>query len=261
MQPARPSFSIILPTYNRPELALRAVESVLAQSGDLLAELVVVNDSPDAQYGDLEARIQDETNVTYLRNEANQGKNVSTNRALQHVREHGTATHVIFLDDDDWLSETCFADFARSIEAYPSDAWHVSARAYPSGAWLTVNKTGRDRIRYIRDYLLLRRFSGDATHCIQLEVAAACTFPVQIRNGEEWLYFSSVASTVPTFRYVPTIGTYSGGYLDDGLTKEINARYEQTARYRAVRHALNERGGWTWSIRLYMGLRFIRMLF
>lgn len=63
----------MLPTYNRPELVLKAVESVLEQEYDNYL-LHIFNDGSDVSYERLESLISDHPNVIYTKS-----KNVGIN--------------------------------------------------------------------------------------------------------------------------------------------------------------------------------------
>jgi len=101
-----PMFSIVLPTYNRPEMLRRAISSVCRQTFPDF-ELIVVDDGslmsccsalPDPR----DARIQ------LIRNPYNMGVAGARNVGIEAAR----GTYISFLDDDDeyrssFLSSTC----------------------------------------------------------------------------------------------------------------------------------------------------------
>ena len=96
--PSVPDVSVVIPTCNRPQLATRAVQSVLAQTHGAL-EVVVVVDGPDeatetalAAVGDPRLRVI----VLPTRGKAPNARNVGAREAAGHW--------TAFLDDDDeWL--------------------------------------------------------------------------------------------------------------------------------------------------------------
>jgi glycosyltransferase involved in cell wall biosynthesis len=109
----RPTFSVIIPTYNRAGFVTSAIQSVLRQSvGDY--ELLVVDDgSTDetpqvlAQYGD---------KITVL-SQANQGVSAARNRGI----ENASGRWIAFLDSDDEWDETYLAQQSEHIRSH-SDA-------------------------------------------------------------------------------------------------------------------------------------------
>jgi glycosyltransferase involved in cell wall biosynthesis len=93
-----PRVTVIIPTYNRSELLVKAVSSVLDQSfGDF--ELLVIDDcSPD----DTRSKIEGigDSRVAYFRNPENKGVSGSRNFGIERSR----GEFIAFLDDDDeWL--------------------------------------------------------------------------------------------------------------------------------------------------------------
>jgi GT2 family glycosyltransferase len=95
-----PAFSIVIPTHNRAELLLRAVDSALASAVDEGIEVLVVDDaSTDHTIERLQQRYGGDARVGWLRLQRNRGPSVARNLGLQHA--HGE--FVLFLDSDDVL--------------------------------------------------------------------------------------------------------------------------------------------------------------
>jgi glycosyltransferase involved in cell wall biosynthesis len=223
-------FAILTTTHKRPAELLRAILSVQAQSLTSYTHYIV-NDSPEYDYSEVEQTILADSNIVYSKNVKNIGKNASLNSILQTLRSTDFRGYIIYLDDDDWLAPSCLADFAQAISENSSAGWLVSNRALENGISLTQNTTGRQRISYFFDYLLLKRFRGDATHCIAFTSARAGIYPAQfpssVANGEEWYYFLGVARSCGTFVYTNQIGTYTTGYDIGGLTSTTGSSYKQ----------------------------------
>jgi glycosyltransferase involved in cell wall biosynthesis len=87
----RPTFSVIVPTYNRPALLAEAVASVLAQTRPDFECLVVDDASPAAPV------LPEDPRVRLIRRPRNGGPAASRNTGL----EHATGQYITFLDDDD----------------------------------------------------------------------------------------------------------------------------------------------------------------
>ena len=90
-----PSFSIVIPTYNRARLLPRALDSVLAQTFDDF-ELLVVDDASTDDTAAVAASYED-PRISYLRLEENGGVANARNAGIASAR----GTFVCFLDDDD----------------------------------------------------------------------------------------------------------------------------------------------------------------
>lgn len=255
MLPVR--FAVLMPTHAREALAIRALESIRAQSYPEW-KLVCVNDSPEIPYGDFERSVAEDKRITYIRNTENEGKNASLNAALAHLRNSGFKGYIILLDDDDWLDSDCLEQFARTLSERPY-GWLVSDRVLSSGTRLTKNRTGCSEVSYYREYLITKRFSGDATHCINSVHALACVFPSSAKNGEEWFFFSQIARACPRFTYLPFPGTYSEGYLPGGVTHERASFRSRLGLYARLTREIGSRNLWNLALFVYMALRFGRM--
>lgn len=92
--------SVVIPTFNRPAMLARAIESVLNQTYTNL-EIIVVD---DASEGDIEAVVKsfDDERIKLIRHEHNHGGSAARNTGIRHSR----GRYIAFLDDDDeWLSQ------------------------------------------------------------------------------------------------------------------------------------------------------------
>lgn len=92
-----PLISVYMPTYNRAQMACRAIESVLAQDYPNF-ELIVVDDaSKDDTVAVLTARYGQDSRITILQQETGQGACAARNRAITEAK----GDFVTGLDDDD----------------------------------------------------------------------------------------------------------------------------------------------------------------
>jgi len=90
-----PKISVIIPTCNRPDLAPRAVKSVLSQTLKDL-EAIVVDDGIEKRAEEAIKKINDER-IVYIKHETNRGAAAARNTGIKAAR----APYVAFLDDDD----------------------------------------------------------------------------------------------------------------------------------------------------------------
>lgn len=102
----RPLVSVIIPTFQRSEYLIRAVESVLNQTYPNI-ELIVVDDNDGENqyrvdtYGNIRSYIK-KGDVKYLKHEANKGLPSARNTGIKSSK----GEFVAFLDDDDqWLPQ------------------------------------------------------------------------------------------------------------------------------------------------------------
>jgi hypothetical protein len=201
-------FSIITPTYKRPDLLLRAVASVQAQTHTDW-EMIIINDSPqDHGYANFASSIND-PRIHYHTNDRNSGVNISRNRALDSVSSR--SDWVIFLDDDDYLSPDALTTFSELISDHPNHAWFITNRAHTNGVPITKIKKSDTAYSYAWDYLIFKRCRGDATHCIKTSIVHKVRFSPHIKNGEEWIFFYELGLKTNMF-YHDHNSTITDGY-------------------------------------------------
>lgn len=91
----KPLISVVIPTYNRPHLLVRAVQSVIDQNYSNV-EIIVVDDASDK---DMKPELEQYPQVKLLENSENKGPCYSRNKGLKEAK----GLYINFLDDDDIL--------------------------------------------------------------------------------------------------------------------------------------------------------------
>lgn len=252
-------FVIITTTYERPIEIIRCLESVQNQTYKNFKH-IIVNDSPATNYSKLEEKVSTLSNVIYIKNENNLGKNASVNKVFQILKNENFSDYIIFLDDDDWLDQDCLLNFESEIQSHSKPTWLVSNRALESGISITKNKTNKNKINYYWDYLITRKFSGDATHCINFKATSSLQLPTLIKNAEEWLYFAQVSEISKDFVYKNFNGTYTGGYMLGGVTDTYHKKVAKWKLYKKVCSEVSNRGICNMYTFIYMSLRLIKLI-
>lgn len=105
-----PTFTVIVPTYERPELLAKTLESVLAQTVEDLECLVVDDASPHP------VAVPDDPRVRLLRMSENRGEPAARNAGL--AAAHGR--YVTFVDDDDLLTPNRLAIALEGLKRAPA---------------------------------------------------------------------------------------------------------------------------------------------
>jgi len=110
---SEPLVSVIIPTYNRTQQTIAAIESVLAQTYSNV-EIIVVNDGSTDGTGDAIQRLVDQASnhsaSIRLFHQENQGPSVARNLGIEKAQ----GEYIAFLDSDDvWLPEK----LERQVEA------------------------------------------------------------------------------------------------------------------------------------------------
>jgi len=279
-------YSIITPTYNRPDLLKRAFDSVINQEiknefaseknkeneKKIEWEMIMINDSPLFDYSSFENYLEEIKNknpklknkIKYFKNEKNSGNNFSKNFAIENISDD--SDYLIFLDDDDYFSNDALEKINEEIIKNKNKKdilWLLTNRIKENKESLTKVKNKKS-FSYFLDYLLLKNISGDATHIIKTSIIKnknlKIKFSEKIKNGEEWFFFIQIPSSII---YKNINSTISGGYLEAGLTKELKNKYKENTKILWKEIIENEK---RWSkfksikIFIYMILRSLKSL-
>lgn len=96
-----PLVSVVIPTYGRPSLLKRAIDSVLAQSYANLEVLVVDDNGLGSRFGmESESLLQgyaDDARIRYIQHSSNRNGAAARNTGIKHA----SGSLISFLDDDD----------------------------------------------------------------------------------------------------------------------------------------------------------------
>ena len=109
-------FSVVIPTFRRPNELFEAISSALRQR-DASVEILVIDDCPEASAEQVVRRIED-PRVVYMRNSNPSGGFPSIVHNIGWPLARGTYVH--FLDDDDMVGEGYYAAVKAAFEATPS---------------------------------------------------------------------------------------------------------------------------------------------
>jgi glycosyltransferase involved in cell wall biosynthesis len=189
--------SVVIPTYNRPQLLKRAIRSVLRQDkSPLVFEVVVVDDCSVEQVDLAEF---DTNRIVY--------KRLSRNSGPQQARNEGIAMAsgdwVIMLDDDDeFIDDTIVHAFSaitdlKNKELYPVFFFATTNGRIPTAFQLIGAKD-----------IMTQTLKGDFTPVIQRKIFLEhqlryLDYPEIVGVGCEqltWLYISSLFQ-IPTFSF------------------------------------------------------------
>ena len=209
----RAFFYIILPTYNRSKLVIRAVESILSQEYTNY-QLIIFNDGSNQDYTELENLISSKNNIEYIKSH-NVGINKLKNTILNSIFEKNTnIDHAYFfvLDDDDYLTSNSLDIMANEIKKYKS-------------IWYCFNcKSTSEKISNSRDYLTYKKISysnylndytGDKHIVIKLKSLKNIRFPEKhFKNGYEHIFYCQIHSKLQIIPKTVKIIEYQ----EDGLS-------------------------------------------
>ena len=106
--------SVCIPTYNRKELLINAVKSVLNQSYRDF-EIIIVDDGSDYDVEGFLKRYFSDSRIKFFRNSKNMGRPYTRNRCI----EEASGDYILWLDDDDTINPYTLENYKRIIENYP----------------------------------------------------------------------------------------------------------------------------------------------
>jgi len=108
----KPSVSIIIPTFNRSQKLIRAVQSVLKQTFRDFEVIIVDDGSSDDTYQAIAFCM---SMIQYVKKEVNQGVSAARNSGIRRA----SAPWIAFLDSDDYWLEDKLSVQMNYIEAHP----------------------------------------------------------------------------------------------------------------------------------------------
>ncbi|BAU10250.1 glycosyl transferase, group 2 family protein [Leptolyngbya sp. NIES-3755] len=154
-----PCVSVVIPTYNRPDLVKRAVKSALQQTLKEI-EVIVVTDGPDPTTVTELSRI-DDTRLRVLSLSKRRGAPVARNTGIEAAQGEWIA---LLDDDDEWMPEKLERQSkiaAASEHQFPIVSCHLLART-PRGDFVWPRRLPRSG-ESLGDYLFIRKslFMGE----------------------------------------------------------------------------------------------------
>jgi glycosyltransferase involved in cell wall biosynthesis len=211
---------VIIPSYNRKSLLLRAIRSLQKQSFDRWEAYVVDDCSDDDIHTFLkEEGIFDDERIHFQKLRKNSGVNRVRNLALESILSNHSITHVTFLDDDDYFMENYLLE-ARELIQNQEIKWLLTACVKEDGKKITViNQTGE--VDYL-SYLLGETVMNDATMMIDKSLLNDIRFTQEYKNGYEWYFFLQLS--LKTNMYVADIPSKVVTYLETGLSRKKRKR-------------------------------------
>ncbi len=207
------TITVIIPTFNRPDLLAAAVDSVLIQSHPV-NEIIIVDDGSDIEHRPaLAALAQRIPQVQLYTLPDNMGRSRARNEGLARAR----GSYVLFLDDDDMLDPnmiesalTCFmnqaeldivvcqAKFVGSHGGPPRlfDPFHLDGSAAPPPRWLAawLRAMTCDHLDLQTNSTRALLLSCPAIHAclIRKDAIGGAQFAEDLACGEDWLFWVSL---------------------------------------------------------------------
>lgn len=223
-------FYILLPTFNRPQLVLRSVRSVLHQSYQNYL-LIIFNDGSTCDYSALEELVKNNDRVFYIKSESNIGINSSRNKmlALIHPKE---CDYYFTLSDDDFLLGNALAIMFSEIEKANFPIW-MCFNCELGKHSKYIENIGFDEYKTISFREFRADYRGDKHFIFKLLSCNKIEFPEKFyKNGHEEMYYFKINSKI---NIVP-ITVKIVEYYSDGLTVAILGRKKEKGFKDILKH-------------------------
>lgn len=182
----KPAISIILPTFNRANTLINAIDSILNQRFKSL-ELIIIDDaSTDSTQKIIKAYIKKDSRVVLLKNKKNYGCSKSRNIGLSYARSEVIG----FMDDDDqYTDDETLKCLYYHLEHTSSDL--VIADYEINGTVKYMNKFGKN-FKYN-----IIRCPGPFLQCILIRkkiiTNKEINFDKQATPSEDWDFFITLS--------------------------------------------------------------------
>lgn len=120
-QNSLPLVSIIMPTYNRPEMLAEAIQSALTQTYSNY-EIIVINDS-GVDVENVVSSLNKKENILYIKHKDNKGLAAARNTGIKNAK----GKYIAYLDDDDIFYANHLATLVKHLETNNCDAAYTDA--------------------------------------------------------------------------------------------------------------------------------------
>ena len=203
----QPLVSVVIPTYNRADLIIRAIDSVRSQSYSNL-EIIVVDDCSPDNTPEVVKRIED-NRLTYYRHDTNQGGSAARNTGIKKAQ----GQYIAFLDSDDvWLTQKLELQL-KAIASAANDNLVVSYTKFQKSDRVfyqpsVLPRRGKQPQETIADYLWLG--GGEtltSTLLVSRSLATSYLFPTHLHKHQDLDFVLGLESQGAIFIFVPQVLT------------------------------------------------------
>ena len=183
-------FSIVIPTYNRAQLIVKAIESVLQQTFSDW-ELIIVDDGSTDNTKDVVQSYSDKR-IIYLYQ-----KNAERSEARNNGIRNATGQYICFLDSDDYYMPDRLLKLHTEILKHPEKiVVYYTGIAYSLQGNITNRPQLPNTFKNINDFLVLAVI-GTPQVCIHHSILLHYKFNTTIIIGEDMELWLRIASQYP----------------------------------------------------------------
>jgi O-antigen biosynthesis protein len=213
MAPDNPKVSVILPTFNRPDMLVEAAKSVLEQTFRDF-EIIVVNDGSLPVSPSL-ARLGPQERIRIIDNKEHRGRSASRNAGISAAR----GKYIAYLDDDDQYYPDHLETLVGFLESNSQTAAYSDAQCAvqekKDGFYVIVRK----EIRYSSDFCTRTILWRNLLPFLCLVHARSCCdraghFDESLDTHEDWDFIIRLSRHYDLHHLKKTTAEYS--FRDDG---------------------------------------------
>lgn len=233
-----PFFSVIIPTYNRPQLAERAIESVLQQQFQDF-EILLIDDGSDDDYSKVAEKYKSDKRFIYLR-QNNAHLSAARNKGIKLAQ----GQWICFLDDDDYYLANHFSELEscinlnnRQVGLYRTFTYFENENGVRVPQDLT--QTSGNNCEYILNSILTVN-----NVCLPKQILLVEKFDEELRIAEDYNMWLRLLSKIPLFEslnyttiYFRATNTMSSYNLKS--TIKYLESYPKTFRLGSIQRTLN----------------------
>lgn len=177
--------SILIPTYNRRSLLEETLNSIFKDKASEIVEIIVVDDgSKDETWAYLLSLKEKHTNLKIYRHDKNLGVSAARNTALSKA----TASYIMFLDSDDYLTEKALSKLLEEINATKKEVYLISV-------WIEKGKKRKAKIfpnppsdPILRLKSFIAGNYADAIYVINKNLFKDFQFNPHLKVREDWIF-------------------------------------------------------------------------
>ncbi|WP_275554892.1 glycosyltransferase family 2 protein [Mixta sp. Marseille-Q2659] len=198
MTESTPLISVVIPTFNRADIILKTLNSVLNQTYRHI-EVFVVDDASTDNTAAVMAGVQDER-VHFVQLEKNSGGTRPRNEGI----ERSSGEFIALLDsDDEWVPEKLQKqlDYLRQQPGKNRVCMTAKYNKRPEGLHLRRNKDLR-KYPSIMEFLLLGNDFQTSTLLLDAAIAKQTQFDPQLRKHQDWDFALRLQERGASFYYL-----------------------------------------------------------
>lgn len=199
--PDRPSFAVVIPTYNRAQRLVRTLDTVFQQE-EPAAEVIVVD---DCSTDDTQAVVQElagsHPELRYIRHEVNQERSASRNTGMSSA----TADYLTFLDSDDWMYPQNLREAGDFVVETGAKFFHNLFHSVDEAG----NHVGRWPVPRLGNHLkalALGNFPACLGVFVHREIYTAYRFDTNLIGSEDYELWLRIAADY-TIRRIPRVNS------------------------------------------------------